>query len=84
MYLMVGLWVHGNPGDCQNALILSSVTISVRFAVATFFADFQIGVPAQSLLSLLETWNAWKRDPASVHISCLHQLTVPCQRNQVQ
>ncbi|CAE7398335.1 unnamed protein product [Symbiodinium natans] len=79
MYVMVGLWVqglHASPGNCQNALILSSVTISVRFAVATFFVNFQIGVPAQSLLSLLETWNDWQRDPASVHISCLHQLTV--------
>ncbi|CAE7838223.1 unnamed protein product [Symbiodinium necroappetens] len=76
MYVMVGLWIHGFPGDCQNALILQNVTISVRFAVATFFVNFQIGVPAQSLLSLLEAWNAWKRDPASLHISCLHQLTV--------
>jgi hypothetical protein len=49
MYLMCSLWVFGYPGDCQNALILSSVTISVRFAVATFFVDFQIAVPAQSV-----------------------------------
>lgn len=75
MYLMCSLWVFGYPGDCQNALILSSVTISVHFAVATFFVDFQIAVPAQSVLSLVETWNAWKRDPQSVHIF-FHQLTV--------
>ena len=76
MYAMVGVWVYGYPGDCQNALMLTSLTISVRFAVATFFVDFQIGVPAQSFLSLLETWFAWKRDPPSAHVSFLHQLTV--------
>lgn len=82
MYLMVGLWVYGHPGDCRNALLFSGVTISVRFAVAAFFVDFRTGVPAQSLLSLLETWNAWKRDPASVHISFLHQLTVSCSQEE--
>ncbi|CAJ1408824.1 unnamed protein product [Effrenium voratum] len=76
MYLMVGIWIAGYPSDCQNALILTSVSLCVRFAVATFFVDFQVGVPAQSLLSLLETWNAWKLDPSSIHIIFINQLTV--------
>eukprot|EP00438_Fugacium_kawagutii_P015551 Skav228562 [mRNA] locus=scaffold4568:40948:42633:+ [translate_table: standard] len=76
MHVMMALALHGHRGDCQNELMLAAVLVSVRFAIATMFVDLQICVPGQTLLSVMEVWNAWRRDPFSVHVTLLQQLTI--------
>eukprot|EP00438_Fugacium_kawagutii_P033125 Skav217297 [mRNA] locus=scaffold1466:172896:182887:+ [translate_table: standard] len=76
MHVIMAIWLYGHRGDCQNELILTGIIVSVRFAIATLFVDLQTCVPCQALLSAMETWNAWRLDPLSIHVTLVQQLTI--------
>ena len=57
----------------ELGVITSGLAAATRFTMAVLFVDIEITLPAQFMMSFLDIWKAWQRDPGTV--SCLKKKT---------
>lgn len=65
------LMVWPSSSSKNLGVITSGLAAATRFTMAVLFVDIETTLPAQLMMSFLEIWKAWQRDPGTV--SCLQQ-----------
>ncbi|CAL1168936.1 unnamed protein product, partial [Cladocopium goreaui] len=77
VYVLVAVFIYGCPSESDaGAIMWTALTTAVRFAVAVFFVDFSTGIPAQSIISVIEAYTLCTRDQQPLHVAFFHQLCV--------
>jgi len=76
IYALLAIFTVTFPNNSESAVMTSSIITAVRFAAAIFLVDFNVMIPAQTMLGMLETYRAWSRDSSTIGACFVFQLGV--------